>query len=91
MPDTNFPNGIDVGTLKINGSQVTKTAAEINAATANPQQAAVANIASADGVAAVGATPTKAEFDAVVTLSNETKAQLNAALAALRTAGIIAP
>jgi hypothetical protein len=58
--------------------------------TANPEQAAVADVASADGEAAAGANPTKAEYDAVVTLANETKAQLNAALAALRTAGIIA-
>jgi hypothetical protein len=63
------------------------TAAEL---TANPEQAAVADVASANGVAAAGANPTKAEFDAVVTLANETKAQLNAALAALRLANIIA-
>ncbi|MHB1418473.1 MAG: hypothetical protein ACYCX4_02635 [Bacillota bacterium] len=31
MPDTNFPNGVDVGTLKINGTQVTATPAELNA------------------------------------------------------------
>ena len=31
MPDTNFPNGIDVGTLKINGTLITATPAEINA------------------------------------------------------------
>lgn len=61
-----------------------------NELTANPQQAAVEDVASADAVAAATEPPTKAEFDAVVTLANETKAQLNAALAALRTAGIIA-
>lgn len=60
-----------------------------NELTANPKQAAVANVASANGVAAAGATPTKAEFDAVVALANETKVQLNAALAALRNANII--
>ena len=90
MPDTNFPNGIDVGSLKINGTAVTKTAAQINAATANPEQAAVANVASADAVVAAGANPTKAEFDALVALTNETKAQLNTALAKLRLADIIA-
>jgi len=31
MPDTNFPNGIDVGTLKISSVQVTAAPAEINA------------------------------------------------------------
>lgn len=61
-----------------------------NELTANPEQAAVADVASADGVAAAGANPTKAEFDVVVTLANKLKAQLNAALAALRAAGIIA-
>ncbi len=34
-------------------------------------------ITSADAAAAAGTTPTKAEFDAVVTLANELKADLN--------------
>lgn len=34
-------------------------------------------ITSADATAAAGAAPTKAEFDAVVTLANELKADLN--------------
>lgn len=34
-------------------------------------------ITSADAAAAAGATPTKAEFDAVVALANELKADLN--------------
>jgi len=61
-----------------------------------PQQSAfeqattVAAVAAVDGVAAAGANPTKAEFDAVVTLANESKAQLNAALAALKAAGMMA-
>ena len=50
------------------------------------QATTVAAVAAADAVAAAGANPTKAEFDAVVTLANETKAQLNAALAALKAA-----
>lgn len=54
------------------------------------QAATVAAVASNDGAAAAGANPTKAEFDAVVTLANETKAQLNAVLAALKAAGLIA-
>jgi predicted regulator of Ras-like GTPase activity (Roadblock/LC7/MglB family) len=45
-----------------------------------------ATIASPDGVAAAGANPTKAEYDAVVLLVNELKAALNAATAtAVRT------
>lgn len=38
---------------------------------------------------AAGTTPTKAEFDAVVTELNETKKKLNAALASLKAAGVI--
>lgn len=79
----------DFTTLKISGAAVTKTAAQINALPI-VEQVAVADVASANGVAAVGATPTKAEFDAVVTLANETKAQLNSALARLRLANVIA-
>lgn len=50
------------------------------------QATAVAAVATADAVAAAGANPTKAEFDAVVDLANETKAQLNSILAALKAA-----
>ena len=41
-----------------------------------------ATIASPDGVAAAGAAPDKAEYDAVVLLVNEIKAAMNAASAA---------
>lgn len=51
---------------------------------------AQANVAAADGQPAAGTSPTKAEFDAVVTLANETKAVLNGLLAKLRAAGMIA-
>lgn len=115
MPDTNYPNGIDVGSLKINGVAVSATPEEMNqlsgagalkadlqklhaiTKTADEindlpivEQAAVDDVAAADAVAAAGANPTKEEFDAVVTLANELKAQLNTALTALRTANIIA-
>lgn len=43
------------------------------------------SVTSPNGVAAAGANPTKAEYDAVVTLVNELKADLNALIAALRT------
>lgn len=46
-------------------------------------------IASADGAAAAGANPTKAEFDAVVTLLNETKAAFNGLITKLKAARII--
>jgi len=54
------------------------------------QAAAVDDVASDDGVAAAGDAPNAAEFDAVVLLANETKEQLNAALIALRAAGLMA-
>lgn len=50
---------------------------------------AVTSVTATDGEAAAGANPTKAEYDVVVTLANETKAQLNALLVQLRNAGII--
>lgn len=50
----------------------------------------VANVASADATAAAAETVTKAEFDKLVAVANETKKQLNAALAALKAAGIMA-
>lgn len=41
-------------------------------------QTAARTVAAANAVAAAGSTPTKAEFDALVTLANETKADHNA-------------
>lgn len=75
MSGTKFTHGLEV---EINGTTKTVTG-----------NTTVAAVASADGVAAAGANPTKAEFDAVVTLANETKAQLNTVIARLKTAGII--
>lgn len=54
------------------------------------QAAATASVASADAAAAAGDTVTKAEFDAVVTLLNEVKKQLNAHLSAAKAAGQMA-
>lgn len=51
--------------------------------------ATVADATAANAVAAAGANPTKAEYDAVVTLANELKTRLNALNAALRAAGVI--
>lgn len=50
----------------------------------------VAAVASADPAVAAGAAPTKAEFDKVVTIAVELKKQLNAALSALKSGGIMA-
>ena len=42
-----------------------------------------AKVAAADGAAAAGSAPTKAEFDAVVTLANDLKAKYNALITQL--------
>lgn len=47
-------------------------------------------VASADAVVATGEAPTKAEFDAVVTLCNELKAQVNDLITKAKTAGQMA-
>lgn len=51
--------------------------------------AAVADVSAADATAAAADAVTKAEFDAVVTLANETKAELNALLSSMRTSGML--
>ena len=71
------------------GTSVTKTAAEINALPI-VEQVAIADITEADGVVAVGANPTKAEYDVVVALVNANKVKINDILAKLRLANIIA-
>lgn len=53
--------------------------------------AAVTNAAAATAVAAVGATPTKAEHDALLADTNALRTKLNALLASMRTAGQLAP
>lgn len=75
MSGTMFPHGLET---RVNGIAKTVT-----------HNTAVSSVTAANGTAAAGANPTKAEFDAVVTLANSTKAQLNALLVQLRNAGII--
>ena len=79
------------GVLKIAGTAITKTAAEINALP-TVEQALVAAMAvtAADGAAAAGAAPNKAEYDVVVAQSNANKAAINLILTALQAANIIA-
>lgn len=48
------------------------------------QVAGLTNVTTADATAAAGSTPTKAEFDALVTLANATKAKVNQIIAALK-------
>lgn len=54
------------------------------------KSSAVSAVASADATAAIGDAPTKAEFDSVVTLLNECKAQLNDFISKAKTAGQMA-
>lgn len=79
------------GALKIAGTAITKTAAELNALPV-VEQALVAAMAvtAADATAAAGAAPDKTEFDKTVTLGNANKAAINLILAALKEANIIA-
>ena len=79
--------GTTLFTIKA-GEPITLTAAQINALPI-VLQAAIIDIAAADGTAAVGATPTKAEYDVLVTLANANKAKINDILAKLRLANII--
>ncbi|MEL3944871.1 hypothetical protein [Streptomyces sp. LNU-CPARS28] len=53
--------------------------------------AAVTDAAAATAAAAAGATPTKAEYDALLADVNALRTKLNALLAAMRTAGQMAP
>jgi hypothetical protein len=55
----------------------------------NPVAANTAAIATADLVAAAGASPTKAEYDLAVAMANGNKAKINAILAALKAAGLM--
>lgn len=52
--------------------------------------ATVAAVATADAAVAAAATPTKAEYDKLVALSNETKKQLNALIVSFKAAGSLA-
>lgn len=54
-----------------------------------PAAATVTAVSAANGVAAAGEAPTKAEFDAVVTLANAEKTAVNAVIAALKAAGLM--
>lgn len=55
------------------------------------QTAAVADAAAATSVVAAGATPTKAEYDALRTDYLALRTKVNALLAAMRTSGQLAP
>lgn len=77
-------DGSDFGGGEAPGNATTTTAGLVK------KSSAVSVVASADAAAAASDTPTKAEFDAVVTLLNECKAQLNDLIAKAKTAGQMA-
>ena len=90
-------NAIGAGTSSFSGSYddltgkpTIPTAATTTAAGIVKKSSAVSAVASADAAAAAGAAPTKAEFDAVVTLLNECKAQVNDMISKAKTAGQMA-
>lgn len=72
--------GAGIGATK--SAEHERIAAVLRGLVDNDKARTPATIASADGAAAAGAAPTKAEYDVVVTLVNEIKASLNAASAA---------
>lgn len=55
------------------------------------QAAAVTNVAAATAAAAAGATPTKAEYDALLADVNAIRTKLTALLTSMRAASQIAP
>lgn len=77
-------DGSDFGGGKAPGNATTTTAGLVK------KSSAVSAVASANATAAAGAAPTKAEFDAVVTLLNECKKQLNDLISKAKTAGQMA-
>ena len=77
-------DGSDFGGGEAPGNATTTTAGLVK------KSSAVSSVASANATAAAGGAPTKAEFDAVVTLLNECKRQLNDMIAKAKTAGQMA-
>ena len=90
-------NAIGAGTSSFSGSYddltgkpTIPTAATTTAAGIVKKSSAVSAVASANATAATGDAPTKAEFDAVVTLVNELKTQVNDLITKAKTAGQMA-
>lgn len=77
-------DGSDFGGGEAPGNATTTAAGLVK------KSSAVTAVASADAAEAAGETPTKAEFNAVVTLLNECKKQLNDMISKAKTAGQMA-
>lgn len=74
----------------LTGKPTIPTAATTTVAGLVKKSSAVSAVASASAAAAAGDAPTKAEFDAVVTLVNELKTQVNDLITKAKTAGQMA-
>ena len=74
----------------IEGGSYTLPAATTTVMGGVKKASGVTAVSSADATAAAGDAPTKAEFDAVVTLCNELKAQLNDLISKNKSAGQMA-
>ena len=90
-------SAIGAGTSSFSGSYddltskpTIPTAATTTVAGLVKKSSAVSAVASASAAAAAGDAPTKAEFDAVVTLVNELKTQVNDMISKAKTAGQMA-
>ena len=77
-------DGSDFGGGEAPGNATTTTAGLVK------KSSAVSAVASANAAAAAGDAPTKAEFDAVVTLVNELKTQVNDLITKAKAAGQMA-
>ena len=77
-------DGSDFGGGEAPGNATTTTAGLVK------KSSAVSVVASANATAAAGDAPTKAEFDAVVTLVNELKTQVNDLITKAKAAGQMA-
>ena len=77
-------DGSDFGGGEAPGNATTTTAGLVK------KSSAVSVVASDDAAAAAGDAPTKAEFNAVVTLANELKKQVNDLITKAKTAGQMA-
>jgi hypothetical protein len=85
VDDEGNPTDIESG-----GSAYVLPAATTSALGGVKKASGVTAVSSANATAAAGEAPTKAEFDAVVTLCNELKAQLNDLISKSKTAGQMA-
>lgn len=82
---TTFAPTIGTTAITAKAGNYVPTSTEVSTALkAKTQINALATVTAANGTVAAGDPPTKAEFDALVTLANANKAAINAIIAALK-------